>query len=62
MGFFNELKNTAKYLLCYLFKLTTCFGPCFGPSSGHKDIYLRKLYSMNYKIYQTKIQPDLVVV
>jgi len=45
-----------------LFKLTTCFGPCSGPSSSHKGIYSRKLYSISHKIYQSKIQQDLVVV
>jgi len=46
---------------CYLFKLT-CFGPCFGPLSGYKGIYLRKLDGMSHKIYKTKIQRCLIVV
>jgi len=34
-----------------LFKLTTCFGLCFRPSSGHKIIYhCRKLYNVSYII------------
>ena len=45
-----------------IFQLTTCFGPCSGPSSGHKSIYSRILYSMSHKIYQSKIRRDLVVV
>ena len=54
-------QNTTKFVSsCYL-KLTTCFGPCCGPSSGHKDIYSRKLYSIGHKIYQSKIQQDLVI-
>jgi len=31
------------------FKVTTCFGPYSGPSSGHK-LNLRKLYSVINKI------------
>ena len=32
--------------ICILFiRLTTCFGHC-GPSSGHKDIYNEKIYSI----------------
>jgi len=54
-------QNTTKFFRCY-FKLTTCFGPCSGPFSGHKSIYLRKLSSISHKIYQSKIQRDLVVV
>jgi len=27
-------QNTTKFLSCFYFKLTTCFGPCSGPSSG----------------------------
>jgi len=33
----------------FLFKGTTCFGPCFGSSSGHK-FELRKLYNVNRRI------------
>ena len=55
-------QNTTKFVICYNFKLTTCFGPCCGPSSGHKSIYSRKLYSISHKIYQSKIQRDLFVV
>jgi len=36
---FTLSQNTSKYnylMLLYFFKLTTCFGPCTGPSSGHK--------------------------
>jgi len=34
-------QNTTVFAGCYYFKPTTCFGPCSGPSSGHK------LYSIN---------------
>jgi hypothetical protein len=54
-------QNTTKFVRCY-FKLRTCFGPFSGPSSGNKSIYSRKLYSTSHKIYQSKIQRDLVVV
>jgi len=54
-------QKTTKFVRCCYFKLT-CFDPCSGPSSGHKNIYSRKLYSISYKIYQSKIQRDLVVV
>ena len=33
-GFINELQRNLVY--CYLFRLTTCFGLCSSPSSGHK--------------------------
>ena len=55
-------QNTTKFYGCCYFKLTTCFGSCSEPSSGHKSIYSRKLYSISHKMYQFKIQPDLVVV
>jgi len=33
----GSFESKHKYhLLLSLFKLTTCFGPCTGPSSGHK--------------------------
>ena len=52
-------QNTTKFARCCYFELTTCFGPYSGPSSGHKSIYLRKLYSVSHKIYQSKIQRDI---
>ena len=55
-------QNTTKFGRYYYFKLTTYFGPCSGPSSVHKVIYSRKLYSIRQKIYQSKIQRDPVVV
>jgi len=55
-------QNKTKFVSCFYFKLTTCFGLCSGPSSGHENIYSRKLYSISRKIFQSKIQPDLVVV
>ena len=70
MNIFNNVKNkervlmrenTTKSVRCCYFKLTTCFGPCSGPSSGHKSICSRKLYSISHKIYQSKIR-DLVIV
>jgi len=54
-------QNTTKFVRCY-FKLTTCFSPCSWPSSGHKSIYSKKLYSISHKIYQSEIQRDLVAV
>jgi len=45
----------------HCFKPTTCFGPCSGPSSGHRSIYSSKLYSESHKIHQSKIQRDLVI-
>jgi len=55
-------QNTTKFARCYYFNLMTCFGPCYGPSSGHKVIHSRKLYSISHKIYQSKIQRDRFVV
>jgi len=53
-------QNTTKFVRCYYFKLTTCFGPCSGPSSSYKGICSRKLYSIS-RIYESKIQRDLFV-
>jgi len=50
MGFKNV--TTQFGFVCFI-KLTTCFGPCFRPSSGHKIIcyfILRKLYNVSNKI------------
>ena len=55
-------QNTTKVFGCCYFKLTTCFGSCCGPSSGHKGIYSRKLYSISHKMHQSKTQRNLVVV
>jgi len=41
-------QNTTKFGICYYFKLTTCFGPCSGPSSGHKGIYYIDIF---YDLY-----------
>jgi len=60
-GFFLMSQNTTKFVRCYYFNLTTCFDPCSGPSSGHKGIYSKKLYSISHKIYQSKIQRDIIV-
>ena len=49
-------QNTTHFVRRYHFKLTTCLGPCSGPSSGHKSIYIMKLYSISHKICQSKIQ------
>jgi len=43
--------KTQLVLVLYLFvysKVTTCFGPYSGPSSGHKMNSLRKLHSVIY--------------
>jgi len=55
-------QNTTKLVRCNYFKLATCFGPCSGPSSGDKSIYSRKLYTISYKIYKSKIQRDFFIV
>jgi len=41
-------QKTSKFFRCCYFKLTTCFGPCSGPSSGHKSIYSREIYSISF--------------
>ena len=55
-------QNTNTFSNCFYFKMTTPFGLCSGPSSGHKSIYSRKLYTISHKIYQSKIQRHLIVV
>jgi len=59
-------QNTAKFSRCCYFKLTTCFDPCSGPSSGRKIIYSKKLNSIYIYIYiyiyKSKTQRDLVFV
>ena len=55
-------QNTTQFVRCYYFKVTTCFDPCSGPSSDHKSICIRKLYSIRHKICRSKIQRDLVFV
>jgi len=47
-------QNTTKFVRCYYFKLA-CFGPCSVPSSGHKSIYSRKLYSISINLKFNKI-------
>ena len=47
--------NTTIFFRCY-FKLTTCFGPFSGPSSGHKSIYSRKLYSVSHKYINLELK------
>ena len=44
------MSQTQLTLLVFYFKLTTCFGPCYWPSSGYKSIYSRKLHSISHKI------------
>jgi len=48
----GKLKHNCLYVVIFIIKLTTCFDPCVGPSSGHK-IYIRKrkLYTMSHKIW-----------
>jgi len=55
-------KNAAEFFIHCYFKLMTCFDPCSGPSSGHRSICSRKLYSISHKIYHSKIQQVRVVV
>ena len=49
MCWFADFVTTKFVSSCY-FKPTTYFGPCCGPSSSHKGIYSRKLYSLSHKM------------
>jgi hypothetical protein len=54
---FSKSKHKFLYVVNFIIRLTTCFGPCAGPSSGHK-IYEEKLYSVSHKIwYKGKAVP-----
>jgi len=43
-------QNTTLYIVNFIIRLTTCFGPFAGPSSGHKVYKEEKLYSVSNKI------------
>jgi len=55
-------QNTTKFVRCCYFRLTTCFSPCSGPSSGHKSIYSWKLYSISHKIYHLKFNKNFRLI
>jgi len=55
-------RNTTKFVKCYYFKLTTCFGPLLWAIFRSQSIYSRKLYSISHKIHQSKNQRDFIVV
>jgi hypothetical protein len=38
---FSKSKHNRLYIVIFIIRLTTCFGPCAGPSSGHK-IYMEE--------------------
>ena len=54
-------QNTTNSVRCCYFKLTTCFGPGSGPSSGHKDIIrynsvdLHCIFSLNKYFCELKM-------
>ena len=48
-------QNTTKFARCYYFKLTTCFGPCSGPSSQVTKLYIPGGSTVCHKIYQYNI-------
>jgi hypothetical protein len=43
--------TTSIYVAIFINRLTTCFGPYDGPSSGHKTYKEKKLYSVSHKIW-----------
>jgi hypothetical protein len=46
----SKSKHNCLYVVIFIPKLTTCFAPCAGPSSGHKLYKEEKLYSVSHKI------------
>jgi hypothetical protein len=43
------LSHNTTWFCCFLFRMTTCFGLSFRPSSGHTTyIYLRKIYNVSH--------------
>ena len=42
---FSKSKQNSLYFVFFIIRLTTCFGPCPGPSSGHK-IYKEENYTV----------------
>jgi hypothetical protein len=47
---FSKSKHNGMYVVISIIRLRTCFGPCAGPSSGHKIYKEEKLYSVGQKI------------
>ena len=41
----SRSKHNCLYFVFFIIRLTTCFGPCAGPSSGHK-IYKEENYTV----------------
>ena len=41
----SNSKHNRLYFVFFIIRLTTCFGPCAGPSSGHK-IYKEENYTV----------------
>ena len=41
----SKSKHNCLYFVFFIIGLTTCFGPCAGPSSGHK-IYKEENYTL----------------
>jgi hypothetical protein len=60
------VKTQLSFVVFFLYiRLETFFGPCVGPSSGHKraHIFIHKYFEGNYIVYvHLKIQRNLVVV
>jgi hypothetical protein len=46
---FSKSKHNYLYVVIFIIRLTTCFGPSAGPSSGHKIYKEEKLYSLSHK-------------
>jgi len=46
-------QNTTKFVTCFYFKLTTCFGPVLGHLQVTK-LFIRGNYSVSHKTYQSK--------
>jgi len=44
-----------KFAGCYYFKLTTCFSPCCGPSSGHKGTLFKETIQYVIKYINLKL-------
>ena len=59
----GKSKHNCLYVVIFIIKLTTCFGPCAGPSSGHKIYKEEKtIHYESQNIASTNIQRHLVVV
>jgi len=49
----SKSKHNRLYSVFFIIRLTTCLGPCAGPSSGHKLCKEEKLYSVSHKMWYT---------